>query len=234
MSGRRRQKRRDTMNWFKFLMVDMRLMKSQKAFLIGFPLFAVVVGASSRDMIFLISYLCFGVMIVSTTPFLLESKNVCSFIHLLPGNDRDKVSGRYACFLTMLLAFAGVGYAVCIIFQALGYRDIQNGDWYISMAVVIASAVIGSLQFIIFYVAGRGKGEQWLNIVRVIPAFLFFFVSNYAIEWFTDHKQEIGNIIGFINQNKIMLLIAGVVLALLVFFGCIAVSVAVTKRRDVS
>lgn len=222
------------MNWLKFLMVDVRLMKSQRLFLAAFPLFAIVIGASSRDMIFIISYLCFGMMIVSTTPFLLETKNMSSFIHLLPGNDRDKVAGRYACFLVMLLSFAAVGFCVCAALESLGYLIIQSGDVSISMAIIVVSVIVGSLQFIIFYVAGRGKGEQWLNIVRVIPAFLFFFGTNYVIEALADHEKEIENVVRFISQNRAMLLAAGAVLAFIVFFTCIGVSTAIVKRRDVN
>lgn len=222
------------MNWLKFLMVDARLMKSQKVFLIGFPLLAVVLGMSSGDMLFVISYLCFGVMIVSTTPFLLETKNMSSFIHLLPGNERDKVAGRYTCFLAMLLLFAAFGFVACAAGVAVGHRIMQGGDVYISVAIILASIIIGSLQFIIFYVAGRGKGEQWLNIVRVIPAFLFFFATNYVIEALTDHDKEIENVVHFISQNRSVLLAVGAVLAFGVFGVCISISTAVVRRRDVS
>lgn len=222
------------MNWFKFLMVDVRLMKSQKIFLAVFPLCALVIGVSSGDMLFIISYLCFGVMIVSTTPFLLETKNMSSFIHLLPGKERDKVAGRYACFLVMLLSFAAVGFCVCAALEAMGHQIIQGGNVYIGMAIIVVSIIVGSLQFIIFYVVGREKSEQWRNIVRVIPAFLFFFATNYVIEAFAEHEEKIGNILRFIDQNKIMLLIAGAILALVVFFACISISTAVIRRKDVS
>lgn len=227
------EKRRDTMSWLKFLMVDVRLMKSQKIFLAAFPLFAVVIGASSGDMLFIISYLCFGVMIVSTTPFLLESKYMSSFIHLLPGKERDKVAGRYACFLAMLLSFAAVGFCVCAALGALGHQVIQSGNVYISMAIIVVSIIVGSLQFVIFYVVGQEKSEQWLNIVRIVPAFLFFFATNYVIEAFADHEEKIGNILRFIDQNKTMLLIAGAILSLVVFFACIGISTAVIRRKNV-
>ncbi|MCM1246117.1 MAG: ABC-2 transporter permease [Roseburia sp.] len=222
------------MNWFKFLMVDMRLMKSQKLFLVVFPLFAIIIGASSEDLLFTISYMCFGVMIVSTTPFFLENKNMSSFIQLLPGNDRDKVVGRYTGFLAMLFADVIIGVVACAVLDVFGYQIIQNGNMYISAAVIAVSVIVGSLQFIIFYATGREKSEQWLNILRIIPAFLFFFGTNYIIESLEKHKEQAEDILRFTRQNQLLLLAVGVVLAAIVFFVCIQISTTVVKRQDVS
>ena len=61
------------MNWVKFLKTDFLFYKYQKVVMMAFPVLVILMAIYySKDMIFIISYLCFGVLIVSTTPYCLE------------------------------------------------------------------------------------------------------------------------------------------------------------------
>lgn len=221
------------MNWVKFTMIDMRLMKSQKAFIVAFPLLASLISIWSDEITFTISYLCFGVLIVSTMPFLMEKQNLYSFIQLLPGSEKDRVTGRYLYFLILLLAFVVLGVGISGILVLCGDTVFQSQDIYFGAALVIISMIVGTLQFAVFYVVGRAKSEQWLNIMRVIPGFAFFFCANYVIDIIEEHPERIQEAIDFINRNKTMLLVAGVVISLVVLMICIRISTAIVKRRDI-
>lgn len=223
------------MNWVKFMKTDFLFYRYQKVVMMVFPVFVILMSIYSRDMIFIISYLCFGVLIVSTTPYCLENRNMSTFIQMLPGSDRERVVGRYMCFGAMLLA--AVAYGIIVVMVVSGIKGIPVTDYniYFSAAAVALSLIVGSVQFLILYFAGRGKSTQWMNILRMIPGFIFFFLINYigekgrvgqaesSILWLTD----------FFVQNKFICLISMAAAALLIFAGCILVSVKVVRNRDV-
>lgn len=221
------------MNWFQFMKVDYRLLKSQRAFLVVFPLLAVILGVTSKNVIFIISYLCFGVLIVSATPFLTENKTTSSFVKLLPGSDRGKVAGRYACFLSMLLLFVLCGAALSIVFGRLGYLEIGVLDCYMSVSAVALSLLVGALQILFLYVLGRSKSVQWLSILRMLPTFGFFFLANYVSERVREEPEAFYSALCFVRRNAGALLASGVVLTMLVFVICIYVSAVIVSRRDV-
>ena len=101
------------MNWVKFMKTDFLFYKYQKVVMLAFPVFVILMSIYySKDMIFIISYLCFGVLIVSTTPYCLENKNMSTFIQMLPGSDRERVVGRFMCFGAMLMAAVAYGIGV--------------------------------------------------------------------------------------------------------------------------
>ncbi len=221
------------MNWVKFMKTDFLFYKYQKVVMIAFPVFVVfmsIYSKASQDMIFTISYLCFGVLIVSTTPYCLENRNMSSFIQMLPGSDRERVVGRYMCLGTILLAAVAYGIGVVMAVGWIKGFHVTYFDMYFSVVAVALSLIVGSVQFLILYIAGRGKNTQWMNILRMLPGFIFFFLINYigekgkegSLHWLED----------FFIHNKLIYLISMAAAALLIFAGCIFASVKVIQRRD--
>ncbi len=222
------------MNWVKFMKTDFLLYKYQKVVMMVFPVFVILMSIYSKDMIFIISYLCFGVLIVSTTPYCLENRNMSTFIQMLPGSDRERVVGRYMCFGAMLLAAVAYGIGVVIVLSWIKGFPVTEYNIYFSSVALALSLIVGSVQFLVLYIAGRGKSTQWMNILRMIPGFIFFFLINYIGEKGKEGQVE-SSILGladFFVQNKFICLISMAAAALLVFAGCILVSVKVVQSRD--
>lgn len=230
------------MNWLKFLMVDFRLIKKQLPIMMIFPAVVVLISASGTDMFFIMSYLCFGVLVFSTTPFMAEDKSMSSFVQLLPGRERDKVLGRFGLFLAMFVAVILFGLCLSFLFSRFGIGEIRIGqyDYYFSALTVFFGIIVGSLQMTAFYVFGRVKSQQILNIIRILPAFLFFFLSNYIVENMADELGEAGapanvlSVMSHIVDNELMILLCGVSLSVIVFSVSIIVSTYRVSRRDVS
>ncbi len=222
------------MNWVKFMKTDFLLYKYQKVVMMVFPVFVILMSIYSKDMIFIISYLCFGVLIVSTTPYCLENRNMSTFIQMLPGSDRERVVGRYMCFGAMLLAAVAYGIGVVIVLSWIKGFPVTEYNIYFSSVALALSLIVGSVQFLVLYIAGRGTSTQWMNILRMIPGFIFFFLINYIGEKGKEGQVE-SSILGladFFVQNKFICLISMAAAALLVFAGCILVSVKVVQSRD--
>lgn len=220
------------MNWFQFMKVDFRLIKCQRLALIVFPLLAVALGVKSGSALFIVSYMCFGVMVDSVTLFSREGKNMSSFIQLLPGDAKGKVMGRYACFLVMILAVVLFGTAVSAVLSLSGYLELNVLDYYFCMAVALVSILIGCVQMAAFYILGRVNGEQWMHVIRMLPAFLFFFLAGYVSDLIGE-KEKFAGTLSFINQNRGILLVMGIVISAAVFAVCISISSAVVSRRDI-
>lgn len=222
------------MNWLKFLMVDFRLTKKQLPFMIIFPAFVVLISASGADMFFIMSYLCFGVLVLSTTPFTTEDKNMSSFVQLLPGRDRDKVFGRFGWFLAMFVVFILFGFGLSYFLSRFGIGEVRIGeyDFYFSSLVVFLGMMIGCLQMTAFYLFGRVKSQQILNIIRMLPAFLFFFLSNYLVEHMGEMEGK--NYLKYLVENKFVILLAFVSVTIIVLVASVIVSTYRVSRRDVS
>ena len=73
-----------------------------------------------------------------------------------------------------------------------------------------------------------------MNILRMIPSFIFFFLINYIGEKGKEGQVEssILWLVDFFTQNKFICLISMTAAALLIFAGCIVASVKVIQRRD--
>lgn len=224
------------MNWIQFMKVDFLLTKRQLQFFAVFPIFIVFIALSGTDMFFIISYLCFGVLVLCTTPFVLEDKIISSFVQLLPGTDRDKVAGRYGWFLVLFLVFMLFGTGISYIMSRFGIGEVSIGesDYFLCVTAALVCLVIGCVQMTLFYLLGRAKSQQFFNIIRMVPAFLFFIVSNYVTEQIPHVAEEVYQIVQFLKENQGIILLAGVAAAASVLVICIGISTYCVSRRDIS
>lgn len=221
------------MNWTNFMKVDMRLMKCQRMLFVGIPLISVIVGIAAREATFLVTYMCFGVLIISSTSFLVESKNVSTFIELLPGTETDKVAGRFAGFLAMLLAAVLFGVGASSVLGKLGYLSMRGSDYYLCIAITMFGIFIGSIQMTVLYVFGRSKRGQVMNLMRIIPPLLFFFGANYASDFVAGNGKRLQEVVRFIGENRKVLLVAGALVSCAFYAVAVAVSAFVIRRRDI-
>lgn len=223
------------MNWIQFMKVDFRLTKKQVSFFIIFPIFVALIASSGVDMFFIISYLCFGVLVLSTTPFVMEDKKLSSFVQLLPGTDRDKVMGRYSWFLTLYLIFMLFGVVIFYIISQfeIGEVRIRENDYYFCLVTALVCLVIGCVQMAVFYLLGRTKSQQFFNIIRMVPALIFFMGSNYVKEH-SDMAERVYQIVPFMKDNQAMMLLAGIAVVVFMFVICIMISAYFVSHRDIS
>ena len=195
----------------------------------------MLIASSGVDIFFIISYLCFGVLILSTTPFVMEDKKLSSFVQLLPGTDRDKVMGRYSWFLTLYLIFMLFGVVISYIISQFEIGEVRIGedDYYFCPVTALVCLVIGCVQMTVFYLLGRAKSQQFFNIIRMVPALIFFMGSNYVKEH-SDMAERVYQIVQFLKDNQAMMILAGVAVVVFMFVICIMISAYFVSRRDIS
>ncbi len=217
------------MKALKFLKVDWIRCKSQLKIMILFPVVAMVIGLGGlENEMFTITYMVFGSIIFAVQPFNMEQMSESGFINMLPGTKSDRVAGRY------LFAFILVIVSVLLGAGAMILYDIKHG---ISLAPVLTTSciffggamVICSLQYILFYSLGKGKSNQMMGIIRMIPAFIMFFLGNYFSDWI---KSGGAAKLNWILDRTAELSALCVLVGLFVFFVGISISGRIIEHKD--
>lgn len=219
------------MNWFNFSKIDFRFVFSQRMFIMLFPILAIVIGINT-GISFIVTYLCFGVLVISTTPFYVENKGNSAFVLMLPGNERDRVIGRYMTFVINVIIASSFGVVASFVLQAFGCFQIKPIDLVMCGTAVVATLIIGSLQLFLFYAVGRDKNEQVMNIMRLVPGFIFFFGSMSFFDAVEENPESVVNLIEWLNRFKYVLLSCGAATAVILLVVCIVFSARIIKKRD--
>ena len=217
------------MKALKFLKVDWLRCKSQLRIMALFPLIAVaMVFGGIENELFINAYVVFGAIVYSVQPFNMENMSESGFINMLPGTKRDRVTGRYlfALVLTVLAVLIGLG--------AVSIYNIQQGislDPVVSVSCILfgCAMVVCSLQYILFYSLGKGKSNQMMAMIRMIPAFIMFFLGTNLSGWL---KGGNGANLKWVLDREAELSLLCVLIGLFVFFVGISVSSRIIENKD--
>jgi hypothetical protein len=89
--------------------------------------------------------------------------------------------------------------------------------------------VICSLQYVLFYSIGKGKSNQMMAIIRMIPSFVMFFLGTYLSDWI---KSGDGTNLEWVLEREVELSLLCVLVGLFVFFVGISVSSRIIEHKD--
>ena len=218
------------MKAIQFFKVDLVRSKAQLKYMVIFFALAFVLGfATDAGVAFSFVYMIFAGVILSGQPFMMEQASESGFINMLPGSKTERVAGRYLMTLSLLLFGAIAGTLIIIISELLQKTTTEGLEIMVPFAVGIGMILI-ALQNVLLYAIGKGKSQQMIGIIRMLPGFIGFFAGmaifdeiqenplQYANLWIFSHPQE----------SALLVLLIGVIIYLL----AIMISTAIIKKRD--
>lgn len=213
----------------QYLKVDWIRCKTQLRIMLAFPLISLLfLFGSNQNELFVCEYLVFGAIIISAQPFNMEQLSESGFINMLPGTKRDRVAGRYLFALVLLIISVLLGIVVSYsydTYRGIDFRLAMTGIW-ITFAL---GMVICSLQYILYYAIGKGRSQQMMVIIRMIPAFIMFFISGYMTDMIVQGKFTYLN---WVNTHSMELSVVLVIAGILIYLMGIAVSSKLIQKKD--
>lgn len=218
------------MKSIKFTKIDFIMSRSQFKLLIIFILISLFIIVQSNDTMFIITYLNFGTLIISITPFTLESTAYCGFTNLLPAKVGDRVTGRYLYFLFLTGIINIIGTLMIVFFDSY---YLTGNNLFIYFIIIAFNIIIGSLQFLLFYVVGQFKSQQVMSLVRMVPGFLFFFIMSGFSNKVTDNPELMTSLLKNIVESLNMIAYVSIAIAFFVFLLCIFLSTSICKKKDI-
>lgn len=218
------------MKSIKFTKIDFIMSRSQFKLLIIFILISLFVIVKSDNIMFIITYLNFGTLIISVTPFTLENATYCGFTNLLPAKVSDRVTGRYLYFL-FLTGIINIIVTLIIVFYDSHYLAGNNLSIY--FIIIAFNIIIGSLQFLLFYAVGQFKSQQVMALIRIVPGFLFFFIMSGFSNKITDNPELMTSVLKNIVESLTTIAYVSIAIAFFVFLLCIFLSASICKKKDI-
>lgn len=217
------------MRTFQFLKVDWIRCKGQLKVMFLFPVVALIfLMTSKQSELFAIQYLVFGALVFSAQPFNMEQMSESGYINMLPGTKRDRVMGRYLYAFMLLVWSVFMGIIVTYFYDTyngIDFKPVMGGI----LIIFAVGMIISSLQYILYYAMGKGKSQQMMGIIRMIPAFIMFFLGGYVTDLITEGKLSALDWIMAHNTEITVILVAA---GILLFVMGIAISSMVIKNKD--
>lgn len=215
------------MEALKYLKVDYIITKTQVKIALLFSFIALLMIASGGSILTGASYACFGGLIFSTTPFLLEQRSYCGFTNMLPASILSRVIGRYLYGVGFML-FGMIPTILCYVIMYLKNMEELKSGRYICLLALAVGIFCMSIQYLILYCLGNINNTTVMSLLRVVPGFIIFF-SAVRIE------GEMKDSINLMNQFlENIALISVVAILVSIFTLCITttISYVIYKNRD--
>ncbi len=176
-------------------------------------------------------YVIFLAITFSGTPFGACRSIDARFLMILPADATSRVAGRFLYGLSLLgmaAACAAVIGAVGCAF-GIGFSAAHAAIWLLGLEIGV---MLVTLEYTFLYLFGEAQGPYMLNIVRVVPAMIFFFTGyNLAGEL----TRETGGALLLSGEVVRILYRAGAcgaVLAAALVCGAIRLCARVMRGRD--
>lgn len=220
------------MNALKFMKIDYRITKTQNKLFLLFVAVAIFAAVKSEKPLWAIGYLCFGSILLSTTPFTIQTSSNSGFINLLPASTLSRVMGRFLFSTSMALVGLVFGELVVVICYVIN----QTGIDYIipfSMIVFAISVMVIAVQNLILYYAGNIKSQQIMAILRMIPGFLFFFGGSYLLDYINKNSEKSLVWIKYLQNHLSIASGLAVVISIFIVVICVVASNYTLNNRDV-
>ncbi len=162
----------------KFMKIDYALSKSQNKIFLLFIVVALLLAVNSDNPLFISVYLTFGAVILSTTPFSLESANNMAFVNLLPSSLRNRISGRFM-FAALYLFVALVCSEVSSLLMLGRGVTVEDRILFLFPLFMIGVAFIFiTIQYVLLYAIGIRRKQQYMRLICMLPGFILFGISS--------------------------------------------------------
>ena len=190
--------------------------------------FCFICNSAQQGIGFSCGYGFFLAVIFAGQPFNQEAKSESGFINMLPGTRRQREIGRF------LYALLGVVFAVvvaCAVLVSVAIRgmEIPESTGAILIAMTGAALFLVSIQMVIMYSAGKGKSQQLMTIIQVVPSLLLFFIIMMIGTYVEEHN---GFNYAWILENKAWLSSLVLAIGVLALGMAFIVANRIVERRD--
>lgn len=176
------------MRVLKYTLVDFLKVKNKLGiFFLLVPACALFMGAGSKVMgTMAVVYCLFAGIIIAGMPYYYEKSEEMGFFYLLPGRTEEQVFGHFLFGSLSLLAGLGLGvfcYYASSLFHAghgTGENLLEgisaNGSGMAEILVLLFGAGLICVAVQDFFCTlFRFESVQVMNLMRMIPGFIFFF-----------------------------------------------------------
>lgn len=219
------------MNAIKFLKIDLIRTSSQNRLLVIFAVISVYFAINANTPIWSLLYLCFGSIIISATPFALQTVGNGGFINLLPATTLSRVIGRYLYSIAIIVLAMIFGEVSVVIYYGIKH-EVPDNMLYISLLVFAVTLIIHSIQNVVLYFLGNIKSLQLMAIIRMIPGFAMFFGSTYLLEYLEKHSMDTTNWVAWFYKNFEVVVVSFLILSIIILIVSIWISNIIVSKRD--
>lgn len=213
------------MRLFKFVKVDFIRCKNYWFFLL-FPLLALMLMLKDADSnaLFGCMYCLFGGIILSSTPFSLCSQANSGFLKMLPAQEGDEIRGHFLfsfCVLMIFLTFGLITIQAAHIYHP-AFSILQGNQIILIFSVSLLFTAIQNLVLCVF----RTNSVQAMQLLRMVPAFLFFFGSTLLADSFPELFRSF---VGWFQLRNVCILL---LLSILLYCIVAQISAMFASSRD--
>ncbi len=176
------------MRILKYALVDCLKCRRMGFLMILFPVLAVVMVTMSSKMptLLAVSYCLFAGIIFSTYAFSMESRDERGFLQMLPSRPGEIILGHFLFGLLSAVLFFLLGLAALCVSKLL----IPRMEVFTVQGVSIAGLYPALLAAAIVFVGAqdvmltflRYEKAVLLQLIRIVPAFVFFYLFNAEMD----------------------------------------------------
>lgn len=190
--------------------------------------FSIFFTLQTDSIGFAVGYLTFLSVIFATAPFGMDQRSESGFINMLPGSAKDKVYGRYLYIVCGVLITIVVAVASVLVLRLRG-NEIDEASQAGYIALIGVAFIVIAIESVILYAVGKGKSQQYIALIQMLPAFAMFFGGSMLVEYLSEHD---GFDFTWIIEHKMPLAFATLAIGFVVFLLSSRVSLAIVKRKD--
>lgn len=214
------------MRLFKFLKIDIIRIK-RMAWVLLFPVlaaFIIVKDADSTNSLFAFLYCLLGGIVLASFPLSGECAGESGFLKMLPSKKGDSLRGHFLfALLTMLLfAFLGIG---AIWVSHLINPAIAFGLSPIYPLVLGIGLLVSALENVLLC-AFHFDNQQAQGVLRMVPAFVFFFGGLMV---YSQFPESVAKFAAWITLTKSLVIL---LICLLLFWAIAEICAFFFSRRD--
>ncbi|MDF2588089.1 MAG: family transporter protein [Anaerocolumna sp.] len=219
------------MNVIKFFKIDFIRSKSQSKLFPFFAILTTLMALKFDSPIWSIFYLCFFAIILSTTPFSMQTISNSGFLNMLPASSYSRVAGRYlfAVFMSIIaIIFGGISIAVSYFVN----HNLPNNLASLSVLSLAVSIIANSVQYVIFFSIGNIKSKQLMAIIQLIPAFAVFYGVSYLSDYIKAHSDAGLQWINWSLNHLNFIALVTFILSILTLFISLGISNLIVCKKD--
>lgn len=175
------------MKAFNYTVIDMKRGKTKLFLMVVFGVCGFVFAQES--VVSGIGYVFFAAVMLSASTFILEEKAETGFINLLPGSDRDRITGR---FMTGIIYDAIAVLTGIAIVTVLYFEEQINMQYIPEFIVSLAGTALmyGAIQNVLFFAVGKYNSRQLMSLITIVPAIVFYSIVMGIGAIFENSEKE--------------------------------------------
>lgn len=177
----------------------------------------------------------YGIFIMitfSTAPFGNCTRADAGFLQLLPATTCQRVLGRFLYGLSLLAAGFVMGVLCTAVYQAYSGAAIRMMEMPFYMVAVAAGLLLITVQYILLYLIGENRGQNFLSLVRMVPGMSFFFGSIKLMGTIKENPAKAAELLELVGGRMNVVGWGSLIAALAVMAAGVILCAKVTEKRD--